>query len=229
MGRMLIFGFWGRRILGLTFYGFRVLKVEFGEGFVGDGGKEFFEGGIAQINFREFGGGVAGLTFGFGFFGFAASHEFFGQVNLGDVFVEGGVIGAEKVEVFFFDLAQLFAGNAALFVFDSVGDIGTFNPLAEFELFLFRGVGLGKGEPVALDLEEIVGEGGTAEARDVVGELAEGGPFAVGVGFGVDVAGHGGVLKLGPEEELVDEMNARSVMGEGSLVERVAWCVVRDV
>jgi hypothetical protein len=31
--------------------------------------------------------------------------------------------------------------------------------------------------------------------------LAEGSPLAFGVGFGIDVAGHGGVLELGPEKE----------------------------
>jgi hypothetical protein len=35
--------------------------------------------------------------------------------------------------------------------------------------------------------------------------LAEGVPFALGVGFGVDGAGHGDVLELGPEEEFVSE------------------------
>ena len=61
---------------------------------------------------------------------------------------------------------------------------------------------MGESEPIALDLEVIVGDGGAAEARDVAGELAEGGPFAFGVSFGIDVAGHRGVLELGPEEEL---------------------------
>jgi hypothetical protein len=31
--------------------------------------------------------------------------------------------------------------------------------------------------------------------------LAQSSPFAVDVGFGVNVAGHGGVLELGPKEE----------------------------
>jgi hypothetical protein len=61
-------------------------------------------------------------------------------------------------------------------------------------------------------LEVIVGEGGAAEAGDVVGELAEGSPFAVGVGFGIDVAGHGDVLELGPKEEFGGE--AWGVRGE---------------
>jgi len=78
-----------------------------------------------------------------------------------------------------------------------------------------------------LDLEEIVGDGGAAETRDVVGELAEGGPFAFGIGFGVDVAGHGGVLELGPEEEFVS--NAMSAMNAMREVVRVASCVFRDL
>jgi hypothetical protein len=179
--------------------------VEFGEGFVGDGGEEFFERGLAQFDVRGFWYGVAGPEFGFCFFGFAASHEFSGEANLGDVFVEIVVVRAEKVEVLFLDFAPFLAGDAAPFVFNSVGDVWAFDPFAEFEFFLFGGVGLGECEPVALDLEVIVGEGGTAEAGDVVGELAEGVPFAVGVGFGVDVAGHGGVLELGPEEEFGGE------------------------
>ena len=60
---------------------------------------------------------------------------------------------------------------------------------------------MGESEPVTLDLEVIVGEGRAFEAGDVVGEMAEGGEFAVGVGFGIDVAGEGDVLELGPEEE----------------------------
>ena len=56
-------------------------------------------------------------------------------------------------------------------------------------------------QPIALDLEEVVGEGGAFEAGDVVGEMAKGGEFAVGVGLGVDVTSHGDVLELGPEEE----------------------------
>lgn len=118
------------------------------------------------------------------------------------MFAEAVIIGAEKVEVVFFDFAEGFFGEAAFFVFEGFGDVGALDPFAEFFFLLFSGVGLAEDEPVALDLEVIVGEGGAAETGDVVGELAEGVPFAFGVGFGVDIAGHGGVLELGPEEEL---------------------------
>ena len=75
---------------------------------------------------------------------------------------------------------------------------------------------MGKGEPVALDLEEIVSEGGATKARDVVCELAESRTFSFGIGFGVDVAGHGGVLELGPEKEFGNKRSALSVMNARS-------------
>jgi hypothetical protein len=80
--------------------------MEFGEGFVRDGWEEFFEGHAVEFDARGFWDGVAGLAPGFGFFCFAAGHEFFGEANLSDVFVEGGVAWTEKVEVFFFDFAE---------------------------------------------------------------------------------------------------------------------------
>jgi len=192
-------------VTGLGFVAVGVVGIElgisFGERLFGKRGEKFFEGGVAKIDARGFRGGIARLAFGFGFFGFAAGHEFFGDANLGDVFVERGVVWAEKVKVFFLDFAEEFAGEAALFVFNGLGDVRAFDPLAEFEFFLFGRIGLGEGEPVALDLEVIVSEGGTAKAGDIVGELAEGVPFALGIGFGIDEASHGGVLELGPQKE----------------------------
>jgi hypothetical protein len=87
---------------------------------------------------------------------------------------------------------------------------------------------LAEGEPVALDLEVIVGEGGTAEAGDVVGELAQSVPFAIGVGFGVDVASHGDVLELGPEEEFGGEGKCGMRSAECGIVRIVACrgCIV---
>src|SRR5690348_17646213 len=59
-----------------------------------------------------------------------------------------------------------------------------YTTLFRSELFFFfiGGVGLGEGQPIALDLEEVVGDGGAFEAGDVVGEMAKSSEFAVGVG-----------------------------------------------
>src|SRR5262249_22547495 len=80
--------------------------IELGEGFVRDGREEVFEGHAVELDAKGFRDGVAGLAPGFGFFGFSAGHEFFGEANLSDVFVERGVAWAGKVEVFFFDFAE---------------------------------------------------------------------------------------------------------------------------
>jgi hypothetical protein len=73
-------------------------------------------------------------------------------------------------------------------------------------LFLeVSGIFFFEGEPVALDLEELSGEIGAAEAGDVGAEFAE----AIPVGFGIiggKGAGGSGVMKGGPAREFFAEV-----------------------
>jgi hypothetical protein len=114
------------------------MVVDFGEGLGGDKGEEFFQSNVAQIDLRGLGSGSTGLAFGFGFFRLVAFHEFSGEANSGDVFVENGVVRAKEIEVLFFDFAEKFFGKTALFVFERFGDVRAFDPFAEFQFFLFR-------------------------------------------------------------------------------------------
>jgi len=188
----------------------RVVEVGMGlsEWLFGDGGKEFFEGHASE---SDFGVGqwpvgiVVGSGFGasFGFLGFAEFEELFCDANFGHEFGDFGSGTVQETGVLF-KLVKLFGSKAGAPIGEEFFlNVGTLGPFPEFLFFPIGGVGLADGEPVALDLEVIVSESGAAETGDVVGELAEGSPFAVGVGFGVDVAGHGGVLELGPEEDFV--------------------------
>ena len=201
--------------------------VGFGEGLVGDGREEVLEGHAGKPDFgvRQRSVGIVigiGFGLGFSFLDFTDFEEFFGDAHFSHEFSDFWTGTVEKATILF-KLVKLFGSKARAPIGEKFFlDVRAAGPFPEFLLFPIGGGGLTESEPVALDLEEIVGDGGAAETRDVVGELSEGSPFAVGVGFRVDVAGHGGVLELGPEEEFVS--NAMSAMRE---VVRVASCVFR--
>ncbi len=203
--------------------------VEFGMGlgewFFGDGREKFFEGHACEPDAGIGQGPIGiilrvGFSSGFGFLGFAHFKELFGDAHFGH---ELGGFGAGTVPhetEFGFHFVKGFGREAGAFIGEELFvDVGPFGPFPEFFFFLIGGVGLGEGEPVALDLEVIVGEGGVAEAGDVVGELVESVPFEFGIGFGIDVASHGDVLELGPEEEFVGEGGG----GEGGRLGGGCW------
>jgi hypothetical protein len=190
---------------------FRDIIVQFGmglsEGFVWNGGEEFFKGHASKFDSgvgQRSVGIVVGISFGFGqgLLSFAGFEELFGDAEFGDF---GAGFLAHETAILL-ELVKFFVSHTATAIGEEFfGDVRTCGPFPEVLFFFVSGVGLGESEPVVLDLEVIVGEGGAFEAGDVVGEMAQGGPFAVGVGFGVDVAGHGEVLELGPEEEFSGE------------------------
>lgn len=202
--------------------------MSFSEGFVGDSGKEFFERHASKSDFGVGQGSVGiivglGFGFGFGFLKFAEFENFSCDAHFGHEFGDFGSRAVEETGIFF-KLVHLLGSHAAAgFWEEFFRDVRACGPFPEIFFFFVGGVGLRECEPVTLDLEVIVGKGGTAEAGDVVGEMAESVPFAVGVGFGVDEAGHSGELELGPEEEFVNDMNAMR------LVIRSACCVLREV
>ena len=180
--------------------------VLFGEGLFGDGGEEFFKFHAGEFDSCIGQGALGiivgvGLGFSLGFFGFADFEEFFGDAYFGHELGDFGT-GTLHEAGGLFDVVNLFGGKAGLAIGEEfLFDVRAFGPVPELFFFFIGGVGLGEGQPIALDLEEVVGEGGAFEAGDVVGEMAKGGEFAVGVGFGIDVTSHGDVLELGPEEE----------------------------
>jgi hypothetical protein len=206
--------------------------MSFGEWFFGDGGEEFFERHAGESDFGVGQGSVGiviGIGFGasFGLLSFAEFEELFCDAHFSHEFGDFGTGTVEEAGSLF-NIVNLFGSKAGTTIGEELFlDVGAFGPFPEFLFFAIGGGGLTESEPVTLDLEVVVCEGGTTKARDVVGELAEGSPLAFGIGFGVDVAGHSGVLELGPEEKFgSDAMSAMNAMRE---FVRVASCVFRDL
>lgn len=179
-------------IMGLVFVAVGVFGIEFGMGFgegrFGEGGEEFLEGHACESDFGVGQGSVGiivgvGFGFGLGFCGFAEFEQLFCDAHFCHEFGDFWSWTVEEAAIFF-ELIEFFGSHAAAAVGEQLFlDIRAFGPYPEFLFFFVGGVGLAEGEPVALDLEVVVGEGGAAEARDIGGELAEGVPFALGVGF----------------------------------------------
>ena len=84
--------------------------------------------------------------------------------------------------------------------------------MGEFLLLEVSGIVLLEGKPVALDLEELGVEVGTADARDVGAKFTE----AIPIGFGI-IGGKGasgsGVLKAGPAREFFAEVFGKRLRG----------------
>jgi hypothetical protein len=165
----LVFERGGEARLGLRFGVIVEFGVGIGKGLFGYGGEEFFEGhasepdcGVGQGPVRVVIG--IGFGFGFGFLGFAEFEESFGDADFGHEFGDfrAGTVAHETE--FGFHFVEGFRSKAVAFIWKEFFlDVRAFGPFPEFFFFFVGGVGLAEDEPIALDLEVIVGDCGTPE------------------------------------------------------------------